>query len=705
MKAEDFMFTFLIVSLWPFLICSRFISSWQSYSSNPDISSVAKPLRTTSIRLGKPLVRDDGRVYSCAGKEVYAFESNRTIAWKVHLNVSCSIGIAPVYGGRKKIYVVAEKTVLRINTLNIGTQKPVVELFLALEPGAEDHEEFIGLCVSMFTSSVYINIRHRGLFSYTSRGQLAWNVGPVLHQFGYHQGCKENVTGCFFTSVPVIDQCEASIYVANNEGQLYSLSTREPRFKWIQDFSLYDTVFTITPGNDGRLYVTVPAKSMLFVLDAAKGDILWKISIGPLSSVDSAPVVDSNGWISMGSLDGFLYSVSPMGILNKFSKSSVADSVIQVSPIIDCSGYAVYIAQTELERKTSHTVSDNFFISAMKPKTVNFTLLVPATGSIYWSETYPGRFSSFLHESDLRNFILDEGVVLAFIATSRTGNLLPCRTTREKLAASCSQARTKSLNVYTGSERAILLFLVFQTALLLVLAIAVWFCRIFWAKRKLQNQGLGVFLEKRRLLRLRKKELDRTITALEQRAAEEATTSDVLEKLSNLLRGREGVKKKLSTTYSLGRDEMSTHPKSLLPLYDAKTKSYSFKGPREESVTIFHNAYTDTSSTDISEETATSEYSAEENMESCNEDPKGKRKEKAPLEVASSSDDDGYVSDFHSSLDMFSMRTGDIVDPIHIEHGSSEQMEVKANDDEAPKIKRMQSGGRSIRRRTLSSTY
>lgn len=70
---------------------------------------------------------------------------------------------------------------------------------------------------------------------------------------------------------------------------------------------------------------------------------------------------------------------------------------------------------------------------------------------------------------------------------------------------------------------------------------------------------------------------------------------EALEKLGSLLQEREGIERKLSTTYSLGRDGVSSRSKSLLPLYDGKTRSYYFQGARKESVTVFHTL-SDTSS-------------------------------------------------------------------------------------------------------------
>jgi len=62
--------------------------------------------------------------------------------------------------------------------------------------------------------------------------------------------------------------------------------------------------------------------------------------------------------------------------------------VIQVAPLLDCSSIAVYFSQTEMEGKISRTMYEYTCASALRPKTVIFTLLVPATGSIYWSKSY-----------------------------------------------------------------------------------------------------------------------------------------------------------------------------------------------------------------------------------------------------------------------------------------------------------------------------
>ncbi|XP_028792463.1 protein GAMETE EXPRESSED 3-like [Neltuma alba] len=556
---------FLVVSLWLCDLASS-ISAYHYSSRGP------------SLRLSKPLIGNDGRVYACSENYFFAFESNGTIAWSVHLEFKCNVSMAPLRGGPGKIYLVAENRVLEIKFGNRGTYEPEAQVFFGPETNQQDAVEIIGLSVNTLSSTVFINLRGRGLFAYQSYGRLRWSVGPVLNQSGYRQGCRKDLTNCFFTSVPVLDQCEASIYISNTEGELYCLSVRSRQFKWIQDFSSLDKIFTITPGNNGHLYVTVPVKALLLALDVYSGNILWQKNIGPLSKADSAPVVDSNGWVSIGSLDGFLYSFSPTGSLQKFSRINAENVVIQVGPMLDCSGYAVYVSQTQMEGKISYGIDESTHVSAGQPKAALFTLLVPATGSIYWSESSPCQFSSLLQESDLSQFIIDEEILLAFFAASNTGNPLQCRTIDQKLTSSCSQARTELVNIYTGNERAIILFLFFESALLAALAGVLRFCCTFWAKKKIKNQGLGSFLEKRRSLQLQKKAFDRKITELEEKALKEETGDEVHEKMDDMVRERECIERKLSTTYSLGRDMTDSQSKSLLPLYKEKAKVSSFQG-------------------------------------------------------------------------------------------------------------------------------
>ncbi|KAL3719380.1 hypothetical protein ACJRO7_004352 [Eucalyptus globulus] len=650
-------------------------------------SSAAEERATrTTYRLSKPSIGDDGRVYTCSEKNLFAFESNGTIAWSIHLNFTCDARVAPALGERGRMYLVAEDRVLRIDFSAVKDSGAAVEVLFGPAPG-QVAAKVIGISVSTLSSCVYINLLHRGLFAYTTSGELLWSVGPVLDQFGYRLGCRRNPTNCSFTSVPVIDHCEANIHIANSEGEIYSLSTRTPHFKWIQDLSSLDKVFTITAGNNGQLYVTVPARALVLALDVSTGNVLWQRTVGPLSLSNCGLVVDLNGWISIGSLDGCVYSISPTGDLRKFPRAAKLDLVIQVSPVLDCSGYAIYVSQTQLEGKTDHVVGEYTIISAMRPKSAIFSLLVPATGSMYWSQKYSDQFTSSLAGSDLNHFLLDEEILLAFIAASKTGNPLACQ--GQKLASSCFRAWSKRHSVNKGDDRRILLFLFFESAVLLVLASLVRFCCVFWRKKKLQGGDLGNFLKKRRSLQLKKRAFNRTVSELKQKADKETLSSELLEELGNLERKKDSIERKLSTTYSLGRDRAARSSlKSLLPSHKAKGRSYSFQDAKKESVTIL-STLSDTSSAPSSSSSSTGSSGAREaEAGSSRDDQVSDAKGKGPIEEESSSSNG-------------SSREGYWRSPSEPETSSKEFMDVL---NEEIEVKGESRNGKLLkRRRTLSS--
>lgn len=200
-----------------------------------------------------------------------------------------------------------------------------------------------------------------------------------------------------------------------------------------------------------------------------------------------------------------------------------------------------------------------------------------------------------------------------------------------------------------------------------------------------------------RSLQQQKKAFDRTITELEKKAAEEAMANEMLEKLGDLVKQKEGIERKLSTTYSLGRDRTNSKSKSLLPLSDGKTKSYSFQGSKKESVTIFH-ALSDTSSADSSSEKET-ESSVFEDKESA---VKAKGKGKAHSDVGSSSDNDENCEGNEGSA---SAGPKGFMNPLFVGNAFDGSKELKVV-EEGEVRESMQSGDRSIRRRrSLSSTY
>lgn len=72
-----------------------------------------------------------------------------------------------------------------------------------------------------------------------------------------------------------------------------------------------------------------------------------------------------------------------------------------------------------------------------------------------------------------------------------------------------------------------------------------------------------------------------------------------VDKIGDLVQERENVKRKLSSTYSLGRDIDESKPKAkdyVLPLYGGGSRSFSFRNRENESITIFQTPRDDSSS-------------------------------------------------------------------------------------------------------------
>jgi len=76
--------------------------------------------------------------------------------------------------------------------------------------------------------------------------------------------------------------------------------------------------------------------------------------------------------------------------------------------------------------------------------------------------------------------------------------------------------------------------------------------------------------------------LAKTISELEKKSAEESVDNEVYRKLGDIVRKKENIERKLSTTYSLGRDRRNSKSKSMLPLQIGKRKSYSFQGTKKQ---------------------------------------------------------------------------------------------------------------------------
>ncbi|CAL4948842.1 unnamed protein product [Urochloa decumbens] len=572
------------------------------------------PPRAPARALSTPIIANDGRLVACSGKDLLAFGRDGSIAWTVPLGHMCNDSIRPVTD-RDKVYLVAEDRVIKVTPRNAHTATPASEVFFSYNATPGRSEEIVGVAVSGSYASLFVTIRNRGLFVFSLQGELQWSLGPALDWFGHRLGCEGNVSACYFDA-PVLDRLEGAVYVLNTEGKLYSLYIQNRAFRWIQDLSSFDKVMTIAPGNSQCLYIVFPMKSIVVGLNVSTGNISWKQRIGPLSNEKTLPTVDSDGWLSIGSLDGILYSISPDGDMRKFLEETAHDSAIHVGPVLDCSGFSMYIAQTIVEGKLIRTSGDYTSVSVMKPSRMLVTLFTPANGTTYWTGEYPGELSNFL-SSYLIDFVVDETILLTLLSAARFGNVTQCYTRRQTISWTCKQAEVKFVQADPGENKLVLLLLLFQLIVIVIQAVAFCFCCIFWRKKKLQGKGLRKFLEKRRSLHIKKRALDKMISDLEQKASQDATSNETLGELGEMVKAKEGVERKLYASYSLGKDKLSLNQgSSTLPLYHGEYKSHSFRCSQKESITVFNGP----SDTSTSEDSTSSSSSDDSESCSCCED-------------------------------------------------------------------------------------
>ena len=92
-----------------------------------------------------------------------------------------------------------------------------------------------------------------------------------------------------------------------------------------------------------------------------------------------------------------------------------------------------------------------------------------------------------------------------------------------------------------------------------------------------------------RSLHTRRRVLGKIISELEQKAAEDASSNETLEQLGEMVKAKEGVERKLYTSYSLGRDVLGLRrgSSSILPLYNGKHKSQIGRASCRERVCLY----------------------------------------------------------------------------------------------------------------------
>ena len=102
-----------------------------------------------------------------------------------------------------QIYLVAEDRILKVTPLNIATSESNVDIFF----GPNSTIGGSGLLDSQLVSGTHLYLLLSRIVAYLQNCFAGNFYGvPGLYRFGYHQGCKKNLTDCYFTSAPVVDQ-------------------------------------------------------------------------------------------------------------------------------------------------------------------------------------------------------------------------------------------------------------------------------------------------------------------------------------------------------------------------------------------------------------------------------------------------------------------------------------------------------------------
>uniref|UniRef100_A0A0E0JKX5 Pyrrolo-quinoline quinone repeat domain-containing protein n=1 Tax=Oryza punctata TaxID=4537 RepID=A0A0E0JKX5_ORYPU len=385
-------------------------------------------------------------------------------------------------------------------------------------------------------------------------------------------------------------------------------------------------VIKITPK---KLHTADPPSEVFFSYNATPGrsEEIIGLSIGGSSS--SLFLTIRNRGLFAFSLHAELqWSAGPVANLVSHlgCKTNISGCYFNSAPVIDrCEG-TLYVSNTEgqlyslyiksgqyrwiqdlgsLDKVMKIVPGNNGLLYIVLPRKSIVMGLDVLTGNISWQQTIGplsnekilppvdsnGELSNFLSSTDLNDFALDETIVLSVLSAARIGSTTQC---------------------YTRSNHNIRLALFFHFIVIVIVAIVNCFCCIFWRKKKLQNNGLQKFLEKRRSLHIKRKILDKRISELEQKTVHDASSNEALGQLGETVNAKECIERKLSTSYSLGRDMLGLKHDSILPLNNTKCKSHSFRNSREESIMVF-NTFSDT----FSSENGTSSYSGD--SESCSD--------------------------------------------------------------------------------------
>ncbi|WP_168193988.1 PQQ-binding-like beta-propeller repeat protein [Pontibacter sp. SGAir0037] len=302
----------------------------------------------TAINEGSssPVIGDDGTIYYLEsrfgnnGKVVAVTDQGQTAQLKWAREVGHYIANAPSIGPDGNIYVNTWDNAKAIQKLNgqdgtvmwTGGGSGVL--------GASNTTPAIDSQGNIYHGSRF-TAPNGGFFSFSPTGEKRWQIIGV---------------GAFYTA-PVLSPDEKTVYVLNtNEGKLWAVNTADGTSKWTESVGMGSGTHgsSLSMDADGTIYYTTNAHVVaitdngttgavkwsatvtgaaqsgvvigangdlytgsaagLVALEPANGNVKWTYN---LTTTESVPAVDKNGYIYIGSADGKLVVVSSEGLLAK----------------------------------------------------------------------------------------------------------------------------------------------------------------------------------------------------------------------------------------------------------------------------------------------------------------------------------------------------------------------------------------------------
>ncbi len=291
-----------------------------------------------------PSIGEDGTIYFCKYKSVYAFRPDGTLKWTYSLPspLKASFKGCPA--------ITSEGTVLICTSILSGLEKPRL---IALRPDGTEAWSFeadggIVGPPTIWEDVIFFGSTSGNLFRMNSRGEILSYVptggpissSPVVSPDGTF--CFSSSDGFLYsvnpaqgvkwkTSIPPDEEGFVSLgpdgtiyYVGGNELHAFSPEGRE---KWQIPFVSFNPPAI---GADGTLYLG-HLNSIFYAVSPVDGRVKWRFQTeGPIYS---APAIDSGGNIYFGSRDHKVYALCPDGsILWSFETGGPVDGSPAIGP-------------------------------------------------------------------------------------------------------------------------------------------------------------------------------------------------------------------------------------------------------------------------------------------------------------------------------------------------------------------------------------